>query len=128
MPAADKGSRWLLIVGLAGMLIGAVDPLEGSLIILPGVALVALGVFLGKSRHRRLLYWALALVAVGVGAMWISSAFGGFGGGTGRSLWWGLLILVPYVVGWVMGLVGAVRALVEAFRRRAGSNRGGLSG
>ena len=28
--------RVLMIAGLAGMLIGAIDPLEGSLIILPG--------------------------------------------------------------------------------------------
>lgn len=128
MPAADSWSRWLLIVGLAGMLLGTIDPLEGSLIILPGIALVALGAFLGKSRYRRLLYRALALVAVGVGAMWISSAFGGFGGDTGRSIWWGLLILAPYVAGWIVGLVGAIRALVEAFRRRARPNRGEISG
>jgi len=46
------------------------------------------------------------------------SAFGGFGAGTGLSNWWGLL-LVPYAVGWVMGLAGSVLALVESFRRPA---------
>ena len=48
----------LVIVGLIAMLIGAIDPLEGSLIILPGSGLVALGALLGQCRHRRLLYWA----------------------------------------------------------------------
>lgn len=105
------------------MLLGALDPLEGSLIILLGTGLVALGAFLGKSRRRLLLYWALALVAVGVGAMFILSAFGGFGGDTGRSNWWGLLIL-PYAVGWVVGLVGAILALVESFKRPARSDQG----
>lgn len=124
MLAIASWSRLLIIVGLAGMLIGAVDPLEGSLIILPGTGLVALGMFLGKSRRRALLYWALALVAIGVGAMWISSAFGGFGGNTGRSIWWGLLILVPYALGWIMGLIGAILALFESFKRPAGPNQG----
>ena len=69
MNARTIWSRVLIIVGLICMLIGAIDPLEGSLIILPGTGLVALGAFLGKVRHRRLDYAALLLVAVGVGAM-----------------------------------------------------------
>ena len=60
-------SRMLVIIGLTSMLLGAIDPLEGSLIILPGTGLVALGALLGKSRRRALLYWSLALVAIGVG-------------------------------------------------------------
>ena len=61
-------TRWspvLIVVGVAGMLIGAIDPLEGSIIILPGSALVALGAFLSKSRHRIVFYWSLILVTVG---------------------------------------------------------------
>ena len=108
--------RVLCILGLAGMLLGVLDPLEGSGAILAGTGLVALGAFLGKSRFRRLLSWALVLVVIGVAALWISTALGGFGGDTGRSNWWGLL-LVPYAVGGFMGLVGAVLALVEAFER-----------
>lgn len=128
MPATTSWSRLLLIIGLAGMLLGAIDPLEGSLIVLPGTGLVALGALLGKSRRRVLLYWSFALVAIGVGALWISSAFGGFGGSTGRSIWWGLLLDLPYAVGWVMGLVGAILALVESFKRPAGPNQGEQSG
>lgn len=118
MPATIPWPRVLLVLGLAGMLFGAIDPLEGSLVILPATGLVALGAHLGKSRWRALLYWALALVAVGVGAMWILSAFGGLGGSTGRSNWWALL-LSPYAVGWIMGLVGAFLALIESFKRPA---------
>ena len=118
MPATNPWPRVLLIVGLTGMLLGAVDPLEGSLIILPGSGLVALGAFLGKSRRRVLLYCSFALVAISVGALFVLSAFGGFGAGTGLSNWWGLLF-VPYAVGWLMGLAGSVLALVESFKRPA---------
>lgn len=108
--------RWpgiLAVVGLVGMLVGAIDPLEGSLLILPGTGLLALAAWIGNSRHRRLLYLAVALVAVGVGLLWGLSAVGGFGGSTGRSMWWALSLL-PYPVGWVMALVGAIRLLREA--------------
>ena len=131
MLATTSWSRLLVVVGLAGMLLGAIDPLEGSLIILPGTGLVALGAFLGKSRRRVLLYWALALVAIGVGAMWVSSAFGGFGGGTGRSIWWALLILVPYAVGWLMGVAGAREYAKEAptrYKRVGIARPGGARG
>jgi hypothetical protein len=97
------------------MLIGAIDPLEGSLIIVAGTGMVALGGLLGRSRHRLLIYWSFVLVAVGVGVLWVLSAFGGIGGSTGRSMWWGLVIL-PYPVGWIMGLVGAIRRLREGSR------------
>ena len=116
MNGASRWSRILVVVGLVAMVIGVLDPLEGSLVILPGTGLVALGALLGKSRRRIFLYWSFALVAVGVGAMWGLSALGGFGGNSGRSNWWGL-VLLPYPVGWIMALVGAIRRLREGPRR-----------
>jgi hypothetical protein len=104
-----------VIAGFAAMLIGAVDPLEGSVVILLGSGMVTLEATLGKSRYRTLLFWSLALVAVGVGALWALSAVGGFGGRTGRSYWWSL-VLLPYPIGWIMGLAGAILRLREASR------------
>ena len=92
------------------MLIGAVDPIEGGLLIVPGSGLVALGALLGKSPHRRFLFWSFVLVVVGVGAGVGFSTIGGFGDPPGHSWWWALLLL-PYPVGWIMGLVGAIRIL-----------------
>ena len=105
----------LVIVGLLAMLAGAIDPLEGSFIILPGSGMVALGAFLGKSRYRVLLYWAFILIAVGVGAMVVLSALGGIGARSGRSMWWAFFIL-PYPVGWIMGLAGIILRLIESFK------------
>ncbi|MCX6623185.1 MAG: hypothetical protein NTY38_19395 [Acidobacteria bacterium] len=103
-------SRLLVIAGLAGMLLGAVDPLEGSVIILAGAGVGALAAFLAGSRHRRLMYWSFALVAAGVAAMFVLSAFGGVGGPTGHSKWW-VLVVLPYPAGWIMGLVGSILGL-----------------
>jgi len=114
----DKRKLWsrvLIIAGLAVMLFGAIDPLEGSLVILPGCVLVAVGALLAGSRHKKLILWSLALVAVGFGALWWLSALGGVGGledGSRRSYWWAL-VLAPFPVGWVMGIVGAILTLRE---------------
>lgn len=116
MRMAERSSRALGMIGLAAMFIGAIDPLEGSLVILPGVGVASVGALLGKRRWRVLVYWALVLVAVGVAAMWVLSGLGGIGGSTGRSDWWGLLVL-PYAVGWVMGVVGGVLTLLQSFGR-----------
>jgi hypothetical protein len=45
------------------------------------------------------------LIAIGVGAIWGFTMLGGIGGKTGYSEWWGLLML-PYLIGWTMGIWG----------------------
>ena len=112
-------SRILKIVGGIAMLLGTLDPLEGSLLILPGSGLIALGISLGGRNRRTVLYWTCAfiLIAVGVGAMFALSAVGGIGGKSGHSMWWGVLIL-PYPAGWLMALAGGVAGLVRHFKSR----------
>ncbi|OQB94237.1 MAG: hypothetical protein BWX84_00286 [Verrucomicrobia bacterium ADurb.Bin118] len=112
-------ARILATVGGIAMLLGTVDPLEGSLLILPGSGLIALGTFIGKSQRGVIRYWlwVFGLIAVGVAAMFVLSAFGGIGGESGHSMWWGVLLL-PYPVGWLMALVGAVLALIRFIKAR----------
>ena len=112
---SDRGqrrARSLIILGLAVMVRAALDPLEGSVGVVGSGGLMALGARLRESRHRVYLYCCLAMLATGVAALWILSAFGGFGGTSGRSYAWGLLIL-PYPIGWLAGLIGGVRAVRE---------------
>lgn len=104
-------SRWLLIAGLVLMVAGVLDPLEGSVVILGGSALAALGAVQTRTGYR-LSVAAAALIATGVAALFGMSALGGVGGDTGRSIWW-LLLCLPYPIGWVLGLVGATRKLRE---------------
>ena len=108
MTAHNRWADVLVTGGFIALLVGAIDPLEGSLLILPGSGLVALGTFLGRGERRHKLYrlWVFVLITVGVAALWGLSAAGGFGGTSGLSIWWGLLVL-PYLVGWVMGILGA---------------------
>ncbi len=112
-------SRILVVVGSIAMLVGVLDPLEGSLVILPGSGLVMLGSAIDKGAHRHLRYWisVLVLIAVGVGAMFVLSALGGVGGSSGHSMWWALVIM-PYPIGWLMGVVGVVHNVLVFFRAR----------
>lgn len=112
-------SRICVVVGGIAMLLGAVDPLEGSVVILAGSAVVLLGVILGHEEPHMRNYWTvvLGLIALGVAAMLVLSSFGGIGGASGLSIWWGALIL-PYPVGWIMGIASLLLKLVTAVRHR----------
>ena len=106
----------LTVVGLAAMLIGSLDPLEGSVLIAPGLGLAALAAFLGRTKRRKLVYASAAMVAVGVAAMFVLSAYGGVGGRHGQPWWWAVTML-PYPVGWISGWVGAILTTVEFFKQ-----------
>lgn len=119
MNARTLWSRILVTVGGIAMMLGTIDPLEGSLLILPGSGMIALGIYLGRKDRRTVLYWtwAFILIAVGVGALFGLSAVGGIGGKGGHSMWWGILIL-PYPAGWLMALAGGVAALARFLKTR----------
>jgi len=102
-------SRWLVIVGLVLMVGGVLDPLEGSVVILAGSVLAALGACFLRTKHR-LPAAAMASIAVGVAALFGLSSIGGVGGNSGRSIWW-LLLCLPYPIGWILGLIGAAGTL-----------------
>ena len=105
-------SHRMLGVGTAALVLGALDPLEGSLVVVAGAGVAMAAAHLAHLRARRWLDWGVALEVLGVAALWALSAAGGIGGSTGRSSWWALLLL-PYPVGWLLSLSGAVRSLRE---------------
>jgi hypothetical protein len=113
-------SRILKVVGCVAMMVGTADPMEGSVLILPGSGLLALGMYLGGRNRRVVLYWfwVFVLITVGVIALFGLSAMGGIGGRSGHSMWWGILIL-PYPIGWVMALVGGAIGMVRFFRSKS---------
>jgi hypothetical protein len=57
MNTRTRWSRILKIVGRIAMLLGTLDPLEGSLLLLPGSGRVALDLFVGKAEQSLLRCW-----------------------------------------------------------------------
>jgi len=107
MHSDNLWARILVITGGIAMLVGVIDPMRGSLIILPGSLLFALGTFTVHSDRRWFGYriGVVIFIVVGLGAMWELTRVGGFGGNSAQSLWWGMLTL-PYLLGWSMGIWG----------------------
>lgn len=107
MRNVERWSKLVSVFGGVGLVVGSFDPMEGSALILPGSALLALASYLGREDRRLVAYrtWSFVLVALGVGALFGLSAMGGVGGSSGRSAWWALLFL-PYLIGWSIDIWG----------------------
>jgi len=111
--------RILFFIGVIALVVGALDPLEGSVVIVAGGGLIALGTWLGHQDRGLCVYrtWLFGLIAFGVMALFGLSAVGGIGGKSGHSMWWGLLLL-PYPVGWILGIANLVSRLIDRVRHR----------
>lgn len=110
----NRISRILYITGIVAIIAGALDPLEGSVIIVGGSALISLSAYLVKDRHRNIFLAAFLLILLGVFFLFWLSSRGGFGGNSSLSWWWGLLI-IPYPVGWV---ITVIIIAARAFRKK----------
>ena len=112
-------ARILFPVGVMAMIVGALDPLEGSVLILAGSGLVAFSSWLGNQARSVVIYrtWLFGMIAFGVIAMFGFSAVGGFGGQTGRSMWWAL-VLLPYPIGWLLEIASLIARGIDRLRHR----------
>jgi hypothetical protein len=112
-------ARILLPIGVIALIVGALDPLEGSVLILIGSALVALGTWLGNQARRLVIYraWLFGMMAFGVVALFVMSAMGGLGGKTGHSMWWAL-VLLPYPIGWLLEVANLITQGIDQLRHR----------
>lgn len=91
-------------VGFAALLLGALDPLEGSWMILAGsLALAVVGRPGTAPAERRRAVLAAVLIAIGVTALWILSSVGGLGGPAGQPIGWAVTML-PYPIGWLLAI------------------------
>jgi hypothetical protein len=99
-------NKILFNLGVILMIAGALDPMEGSVVIAAGTFLAALSAFRSQDRHKTAFVWISAAVIFGVIMLFWLSSLGGFGGTSDLSWWWGTLIL-PYPLGWLaaMGLL-----------------------
>ncbi|MBT8282267.1 MAG: hypothetical protein KJO86_00895 [Muriicola sp.] len=102
------------IIGIVLFIVGTLDPLEGSVLIVLGSVLMTIVANRKNDRHKKWFLLNAILITVGVIFLFYLSSLGGFGGTSNLSWWWGLLIL-PYPVGW---LLQVILLLLRAFGKK----------
>lgn len=117
MKKKTKWSHIIYIAGVIALIIGAIDPLEGSVVVVTGSAFVALATYLSHDRHRKIFLLSFIMIAIGVGFMFYFSSLGGFDEGARLSWWWGSLIL-PYPAGWLMSIILLIKRVLAEQKQK----------
>jgi hypothetical protein len=107
-----KWTRVIYIIGVIALIIGVLDPLEGSVVITSGSALIALSTLITRDRHWKIFLLSFIMILTGVFFLFYLSSLGGFGGTSKLSWWWGSLIL-PYVLGWLASIITLITRAVK---------------
>jgi hypothetical protein len=106
--------RALRILAVALLLLGALDPMYGAVLIAAGSFLLAVQVRLSRDSRRRLYFTTALMILVGVFFLFYFSERGGLVKGQ-LSGWW--LLMLPYPVGWMI----TVSSLLDtSIRKRKG--------
>jgi hypothetical protein len=117
MVAKAKWTRVIYFVGVVALIIGAIDPLEGSLLIIAGSALLALSAYVNSDRHSKIFTTSLIMIVIGVFFMFYFSSIGGFGG-TSKLSWCWVLLILPFPIGWITIIVVLIRRAIENKKRK----------
>ncbi|MCX6272302.1 MAG: hypothetical protein NTU44_14020, partial [Bacteroidetes bacterium] len=105
-----KYAKTIHFIGLVAMILGIIDPLEGSIVILVGSLLTVVASWLAGSPYFKIIFWSFILIVIGVSALFGVSAAGGIGGNTGRPMWL-MVVFFPYPLGWIIGITYSVKQL-----------------
>jgi hypothetical protein len=104
MKEQTKWKRIIYTIGVVALIIGILDPLEGSVVLAAGSALIALSTYLSHDKHWKIFLASLIMIVIGVFFLFYFSSLGGFGGSSTLSWWWCTLLL-PYPLGWLMAII-----------------------
>lgn len=85
----------IYIIGSIALILGALDPMEGSVVIVAGSAAIAFATYLTKDWYFKRFLVTFIMIMVGVCCLFYFSSLGGFGGTATLSWWWGILIAKP---------------------------------
>jgi len=106
----------MFIFGIIALIVGAFDPLEGSVVIVIGIISLAWSAYLVHDRHWRIFMAACAMIIWGVIFLFYLSSLGGFGDKSTLSWWWGILIL-PYPIGWLITMTTLVIRAIKTIKK-----------
>jgi hypothetical protein len=96
---SPRNLKSIYITGILFLILGALDPMELSVIIATGALLTSLAAYLRLDPQKKLFYITSSMIIFGVTMLWIVSSMGGF---NPQKEWWWLVILAPYPLGWLI--------------------------
>lgn len=111
MAERSKRMRIIYIIGVVALIAGALDPMEGSVVIAVGSILLAWASVAAHDRYRTVFTASAIMIFVGVFSLWFASSLGGF---DIKNEWWWLMAILPYPLGWFAAIVTLI---VKAVRR-----------
>jgi hypothetical protein len=100
----EKILKVLFVIGIIALIIGTIDPLEGSAAILAGSFLISSSMYFLKDKYWKLFSLGFILITFGVFFMFYFSSLGGFGGNSKLS-WWLISLIIPYPIGWLLTII-----------------------
>jgi hypothetical protein len=106
---------WIKIAnyfGVIALIIGVIDPLEGSVLISVGSILLTFSKYFKNDPRWKVYFFASVMIVTGVSFLFYLSSLGGFGGNSSLSWWWGMLIL-PYPLGWLLSIITLIISIVR---------------
>lgn len=113
-----KWIRTMYVIGIIALIIGVLDPLEGSVVVAIGSAFIAISTYLTKDRHWKIFLVSLFMIVVGVFFLFYFSSLGGFGGKSTLPWAWISLIL-PYPLGWLMSVITLITRATHKPKQKA---------
>ncbi len=105
--------RYVYMTGIVAMVLGAADPMEGSLLIAAGAVMLAFSSHFRKERYSKIFLASALMILFGVFSLWFVSSLGGF---DPKREWWWLVFIVPYPIGWIVSIVTLVVKAVKKTR------------
>ena len=109
--------KFIFYSGVVALILGIIDPLEGSVIIFCGGLLITISAWLSSMEQKYLFLSCTLLLAVGIFFLFYLSSLGGFGGDSGLAWGWSLLI-IPYPAGWLVMTGLLIRLEVRRYKSK----------
>ena len=107
---SNKSIRVVYLLGVIAVLLGTLDPIEGSVLIAGGSLLLAFAAHKRNDRYRRFFLAGSIMIIIGVAALFYVSSLGGF---DPRSEWWWFIPIAPYPLGWLMVIILLIRKAIS---------------
>jgi hypothetical protein len=106
-----KWIRYVFIAGVIATIAGAIDPMEGSVVIAMGSILLTISAYFKNDRYFKIFLIAAIFIIIGVSSVWYVSSFGGF---DPKREWWWTLVILPYPIGW---LINIMTLIIKAIKK-----------